>query len=92
MVKNMPADAGDEGSVPGLGRLPENKMAMHSSIHILENSMDREAGQGGRGPGAWRELQSMGWRRIRDDLLTKQQQQNKPSPTFPGPLNKLSSC
>ena len=35
MVKNLPTkavDAGDAGSIPGLGRSLEEKMAAHSSI------------------------------------------------------------
>ena len=31
-VKNLPANAGDMGSIPGLGRSPEAGMATHSSI------------------------------------------------------------
>ena len=31
MVKNPPADAGDTGSIPGLGRPLEKEMATHSS-------------------------------------------------------------
>ena len=36
-------DAGDTGSVPGLGRSPEKGEATHSSISCLENPMDRGA-------------------------------------------------
>ena len=32
MVKNMPANTGNAGSIPGLGRSPEEEMATHSSI------------------------------------------------------------
>ena len=32
MVKNLPIDAGDAGSVPGLGTSLEQEMATHSSI------------------------------------------------------------
>ena len=32
MVKKPPANAGDAGSVPGLGRCLEKEMATHSSI------------------------------------------------------------
>ena len=35
MVKNPPANAGD-GSIPGLGRLPEKGMATHSSVLAWE--------------------------------------------------------
>jgi len=32
MVKNLPANAGDAGSIPGLGRSLRKGMATHSSI------------------------------------------------------------
>ena len=32
MVKNLPANAGNMGSTPGLGGFPEEEMAAHSSI------------------------------------------------------------
>ena len=32
MVKNLPANAGDTGSIPGSGRSPEKEMATHSSV------------------------------------------------------------
>ena len=31
-VKNLPANAGDAGLIPGLGRSPEKQMVAHSSI------------------------------------------------------------
>ena len=31
-VKNLPANAGDSGSIPGLGRSPEKAVATYSSI------------------------------------------------------------
>ena len=34
VVKNLPADAGDSGSIPGLGRIPGEGMATHSSILV----------------------------------------------------------
>ena len=36
MVKNLPANAGDVGSIPGSGRSPEKEMATHSSISAWE--------------------------------------------------------
>ena len=33
MVKNPPANAGDLGSIPGLGGFPGVEMATHSSIY-----------------------------------------------------------
>ena len=50
VVKNLPADAGDVGSVPGLGRPPGGGNGNPLQYSCLENSMDR---------GAW-QLQSMG--------------------------------
>jgi len=32
VVNNLPANAGDVGSIPGLGRSLEKEMATHSSI------------------------------------------------------------
>ena len=36
MVKNPPANAGDVGSIPGLGRSLEKEMATHSSFLARE--------------------------------------------------------
>ena len=45
MVKNPPANAGDTGSVPGLGRSPGegNGNPLQYSYSCLENPMDRGA-------------------------------------------------
>ena len=32
MVKNLPTKAGDMGSIPVLGRFPEEEMATHTSV------------------------------------------------------------
>ena len=40
-VKNPPADAGDTGSIPGLGDPLEEGMATHSSILAWRIPMDR---------------------------------------------------
>ena len=48
VVKNLPADAGvirDMGSIPGLGRFPEEGHGNPLKHSCLENSVDR---------GAWR--------------------------------------
>ena len=66
MVKNLPANAGDLGSIPGSGRSPGEEMAAHSSILARKISWTE-------GPGR---LQSMGSQRVSHDLLTKQPQQN----------------
>jgi len=48
MVKNLPAnagDAGDAGSIPGMGRSPGGRNGNPLQYSCLENSMDREAWQ-----------------------------------------------
>ena len=61
MVKNLPANAEDLGSVPGLGRSPEEEMATHSSILAWRMLWTEEPGG----------LQSMGLQRVGHDLATK---------------------
>ena len=41
MVKNLPANAGDAGSIPGLGRSPGVGNGNLLQYSCLENSMDR---------------------------------------------------
>ena len=41
MVKNQLANAGDVGSIPGLGRLPEGDRGNPFQYPFLGNSMDR---------------------------------------------------
>ena len=41
MVKNPPANAGDMGSIPGLGRSPGTGNGNPLQYSCLENSMDR---------------------------------------------------
>ena len=45
VVKNIPANAGDTGSIPGWGRSPEEENDNPLQYSCLENCMDR---------GAWR--------------------------------------
>ena len=45
MVKNLPADAGNVGSIPGLRRSPGRGNGNPLQYSYLENSMDREAWQ-----------------------------------------------
>ena len=48
MVKNLPANAGDErdaGSIPGSGRSPEGGHGNPHQYSCLENPMDRGAWQ-----------------------------------------------
>ena len=41
MVKNLPANAGDLGSIPGPGRSPGEGIGFPLQYSCLENSMDR---------------------------------------------------
>ena len=59
MVKNLPANAGDAGSIPGWGRSPGEGNGNPLQYSYLGNPMDR---------GAWR-LQSMGSQRVRHNQL-----------------------
>ena len=43
MVKNLPANAGEVSSIPGLGRSLEKEMTTYSSLLVWKNPMDREA-------------------------------------------------
>ena len=44
MVKNLPANAGVEGSIPGSGRSLEKEVASHSSILAWEFLQIKEPG------------------------------------------------
>ena len=63
VVKTLPANAENTGSIPGLGTL-EKEMTTHSSILAWKIPWTEEPGR----------LQSMGSQRVRLDLVTKQQQ------------------
>ena len=68
VVKNPPANAGDErdvGFIPGLGRSPGGGNGHPLQYSCLGNSMDRGASR------------AMGLQRVRHDLATKQQQIQK---------------
>ena len=60
-VKNLPANAGDVGSIPGSGRSPEKEMAAHSSIHTWKITWTEEPGG----------LRSMGSKRVGHDGATE---------------------
>jgi len=47
VVKNLSANAGDAGSIPGLGRSPGREKGNLFQYSCLENTMDR---------GAWRAI------------------------------------
>ena len=57
MIKNLPAIAGDLGSIPGLGRSPGGGNGNPLQYSCLENSRTEEPGR----------LQSMGSQRIVHD-------------------------
>ena len=44
MIKNPPANTGDTGSIPGLGRSPGEEMATHSSILAWEIPWTEQSG------------------------------------------------
>ena len=64
MVKNLPANAGDAGSLPGLGRSPGEGMTTHSSILAWKIPWTEEPGR----------LQSMGSQRVRHHDLAAEGQ------------------
>ena len=45
MVKNLPANAGDAGLIPALGRSLEKEMATHSSLLAWETAWSEEPGR-----------------------------------------------
>ena len=61
MVKNPPANAGDAGLIPELGRAPEEGMATHSSILAWRIPWAEEPGG----------LQSTGSQRVGHHLATE---------------------
>ena len=64
MVKNLPNNAGDVGSIPGSRRSMDEEMATHCSILAWEIPRTEEPGR----------VQSSGSQRVGHDLATKQQQ------------------
>ena len=65
MVKNLPANAGDTGSISGPGRSPGEGNGNRLQYSCLENPTDRGACG----------LQTAGSQRVRYDLVTEGQQQ-----------------
>ena len=55
VVKNLPANAGDAGSISGLGRSPGGGHGNPLQYSCLKNPMDR---------GAWQATQSTGLQRV----------------------------
>ena len=67
MVKSLPANAGNTGSIPWSGRSPEKEMATHSSILAWRiPGTEEPSGQ-----------QSAVRKIVGYNLVTKQQQQNE---------------
>ena len=66
MVKNLPAKAGDTGSVPGLGGSPGEGNSNQLQCSCLEYFMDR---------GTW-QASPWGSKRVRCNLVTKQHKNN----------------
>ena len=65
VVKNLPASAGDPGSIPGLGISPGEGNGYPFQYSCPENPMDT---------GAWQAIYSpWGCKGVRHDLMTKQQ-------------------
>ena len=60
MIKNLPANIGDTGLIPGLGRSPREGNCNPLQYSCLENSMDGEPGR----------QQSMGSQRVRHNWVT----------------------
>ena len=66
MVKNRPANAGDAGSLPGLGRSPGEGNSNPFQYSYLKNLMDK---------GAWRATVhrvSKSWTQLSDETTTMQ--------------------
>ena len=69
VVKNLPPNAGNMGTVPGLRRSPRGGNCNPLQYSCLGNPMDR---------GAWKAT-VMGSQRVRYDLVTKQQTNISPT-------------
>ena len=65
VVKNLPANAGDMGLIPGLERYSGEGNGNPLQCSCLGNPMDR---------GPWWALVHGGYKIVRHDLVTKQQQ------------------
>ena len=62
MVKYLPANAGDMGSIPGSGRFPGDGSGNPLQYSCLGNPIDKDPGR----------LQSMGSQEVRHNLATEQ--------------------
>ena len=79
-VKDLPANSGDMGSIPELGRSPGGKNDNPPQCSCLENPMDRGAQEG---------YTPCDHKRVRCDLVTEQQFSSvtQSCPTFYNPMN-----
>ena len=66
VVKNLPANAGDMDSIPGLRRSPGEEKWQPAPVFLLGKSHGQRSLVG---------YSPQGWQRVRRDLATKQQQQ-----------------
>ena len=74
MVKNLPANPGDTGLIPGLGRSLGGGNGNPLQYSCLENPVDR---------GAWQATYSpWGHKRVRQKLATKREHKFPPFRTF----------
>ena len=62
VVKNPPANAGDTGLIPGLGRTPWRRKCQPTPVFLLGETLEPSM------------LQSMGSQRVRHDFVTERQQ------------------
>ena len=65
VVKNLPTNAEDAGSIPGSRRAPGEENGNPLQYSCLGNHMDR---------GAWQAAIPWGHKKVRHNLATKQQQ------------------
>ena len=65
VVKDPPANAGDTSSIPGSGRSPREANGNPFQYSCMENPTDR---------GSWWVTVHGGYKRVGNDLVTKQQQ------------------
>ena len=80
MVKNLPINAGDAGSIPGSGRSPAGRNGNPLQYFCLENSMDRGAWHATENHTGCRELYMTDYTSM-DIHTTKKQKESTSTPT-----------
>ena len=75
-VKNLPASAGDTGSIPGLGRAPGEGNGNPLQYSCLENPMDRSL----RGSSLWGRKESDTAKQLNNNKIQHSQKQTKKHP------------